>query len=295
MPVHFLHLSRNMTSGTMRLPLLLLVLWLTRLSPAEAQLADTDEVPAFNDLYARTMIIEILPLVEKHTGWKIADLPRFRLVTREQYGKAMAQEIAPLLREREPALSEAHALAAAESAARAQAAGLLGKYSALSGTIFLLPGNLQPTVRRMGVEHRFVRDLIEVIIAHEMTHTAQDRRHPSRAMLGACPDDEARDAYAMLTEGHAMFIQERIAAELRLNEAAAQLAQRMLEETVSGKASWGRYLAGKKFVQAAYARGGLLLVQRLFLRPPRTRGQVLEPETYFLTEGRALLAELESR
>lgn len=257
---------------------------------ATAQEPMAEGVPAFNDLFARTIIIETLPLVEKHTGWKIPELPKFRLVTREQYAAVSAREVVDQIRRQMPEMTEANALATAEEAARSHAVGLLGRYSFLSRTIFLLPGNLPPMAKRMKIEHRFTRDLIEIIVAHEMTHVAQDCAHPYVRFQAEAHDEEAQAAYAMLAEGHAMFIQERVAADLRVNEAAARLAERMVADSTRGQSGWGRYLAGKKFVEAAYARGGLRLVQQLFTKPPRTRSQVLSPETYFLPEGRELVA-----
>ncbi len=258
---------------------------------AVAQQPMAEDVPAFNDLFARGILIETAPLVEKHTGWKIPDLPKFRLVTREQYAAVAAREVVDLIRRRMPQLTEANALAAAEEAARAHAVGLLGRYSFLSRTIFLLPGNLKPMARRMNIEHRFTRDLIEIIVAHEMTHAAQDHAHPYAKIQAGAEDEEAQAAYMMLAEGHAMFIQERVASDLRLDEAAGRLAERMLAESGKGQAGWGKYLAGKRFVAAAYAKGGLRLVQQIFTKPPRVRSQVLAPETYFLTDGRELLAD----
>ena len=257
--------------------------------PAFAQQPNAEEVPAYNDLFARTILIETLPLVEKHTGWKIPDLPKFRLVRRDQYAKVAAQELVGVMRKRQPKLSEADALAAAERALQGQANGLLGRYSFLTRTIYLLPGNLKPMATRMKIEHWFTRDLIEIIIAHEMTHAAQDARFPHVEKLAACADDDARAAYGMLVEGHAMFIQERVAADLKISEAAARLGEQMAAETGTGGAGWTKYVAGKKFVQAAFDKGGIELVQKLFTKPPRAPLLVLEPENYFLTDGRELL------
>ena len=131
-----------------------------------------------------------------------------------------------------------------------------------------------------------MRDLIEIVVAHEMTHAAQDAQQPQAEALAACADEEARAAYGMLVEGHAMFVQERVAADLKVSEASAQLVERMTAEA----GGWTKYVGGRKFVQAAFDKGGIRLVQQLFTKPPRARWQVLEPQNFFLTEGRELLS-----
>jgi hypothetical protein len=251
---------------------------------------ENEGLPAFNDLFARTIIIEVMPLVEKYTGWKMADVPKFRLVTMEEFATKMAPPLAEQIRQQNSHLSEAKALEFAKNAVRTQSAGTLGVYIPRERTIFFLPRNLEPAFKRARIEHRFSRDLIEVVIAHEVTHAIQDAHHPLDAARAACADDEERAAFAMLVEGHATFVQEKVAAELRISEAAANFADRLVAQMPTGRSEVERYVDGKKFVEAAFAKGGLGLVQRLFTKPPRARLHVREPEMYFLTDGRSLIA-----
>lgn len=245
--------------------------------------------PAFNDLFARTIIIETMPLVEKHTGWSMLDMPKFRLITREEYASILAPPIANEVRKSNPKVSEPKALEFAKDLMRGHSAGLLGQYIYRDRTIFLLPRNLKPALARMKVEHRLTRDLIEIVIAHEVTHAAQDAHFPIADGLAACADEEERAAYLMLLEGHASFIQERVAADLHVSEAAQSFAEQLVKMMPPGRSDLDKYVDGKKFVEAVFAKGGMDLVRRVFTRPPRARLQVREPEVYFRTEGRALL------
>ena len=89
----------------------------------------------------------------------------------------------------------------------------------------------------------------------------------------------------MMIEGHACLVQELVAKELKLDESHALLIQRMNADndktlTASGRGSWDRYVNGKRFMDAIYARGGLSEVQKTFLNPPTSRRMIIDPELY---------------
>jgi hypothetical protein len=252
------------------------------------------EEPAYNAFVARTYLIEVQPLVEKYTGWEIGGFPKFLLATRDEYCKAAAPSLVPSLRARMPELTEAQALSLAQDSLRTTARGLLGRYDYVAKTIYLLPGNLKPVMQAMNIHARHTRDLIEIVIAHEMTHAVQDARHPVSAVIQAELSDDAFEAYAMLLEGHACHIQEQVAKDLKLDESSALMIQRMNAENETrigrnGRGSWDRYVTGKKFVDAIFARGGLPEVQKIFLNPPTSREVIVDPTRYQPGQQSALL------
>jgi uncharacterized protein (DUF2342 family) len=255
-----------------------------------AQAPDKEDAPAFNDWGARTFLIEVEPLVQKHTGWKLPDFPKFKLVTREQYVAATIEEWRRVLPPGEmPTGAVAKGL---EARLRRHAAGLVGAYRPSSKTIFLLPGNLKPIMRDLNVPHYFTRDLVEIVCAHEMTHAFQDAKYPFQERMAKLPDKEAREAYAMLTEGHAMFVQDRVAQDLKVSEAARTMAEELsAREAMNIKSSGDseatvarRYTAGRRFVEAVFKKGGITAVQRLFDHPPKSPAAVLDPEVFFAME-----------
>jgi hypothetical protein len=223
--------------------------------------------------------------VEKFTGWEIGSFPKFLLATREEYIKAAAPSMSQMLRRKMPELTESQARSLSQEALRGTAAGLLGRYDPLTKTIYLLPGNLRPVMQAMNIHPRHTRDLVEVIVAHEMTHAVQDARHPIAAVTEDALSPEAFEAYAMMIEGHACHIQEQVAKELKLDESHALLIQRMNADNekrigADGRGSWDRYLKGKAFIDAIFAQGGLPEVQKAFLNPPTSRQMVLDPTLY---------------
>ena len=170
--------------------------------------------------------------------------------------------------------------------------GLLGRYSAVTKTIFLLPGNLQPAMRDLKVEARFTRDLVEIVAAHEMTHAFQDEKYPFLERRHTMLDNDAQEAWSMLVEGHAMFVQERVAEDLKVSEAARTMAAQMASrEALSASSTvMSRYIDGRKFVQAVFEKGGLKMVQRLFEHPPKSPAVIRDPEMFFALEQAARAA-----
>lgn len=260
-------------------------------APAPGQTADgvslAEEPPAYNDIVARSFLIDVEPLIEKHTGWECHWPVPFRLVTRTQYVDATAREMKTRLAKDYPEMAvEARLRPMLES----KAVGLLGCYSSTSKSLYLLPGNLKPLLRALGVEERHSRGLIEVILAHELTHAVQDSRHQISERAMKISDDEAHAAWTMLVEGHASWVADRVADDLQLSEAAQRLAERMVRANVSpawrqGSQSEGAnyrgYTSGKKFVEQVFAKGGIKAVQALFDHPPTSPAMIENPDLYF--------------
>ena len=244
-----------------------------------------EDAPAYNDIVARSFLIEVEPLVEKHTGWDCHWPVPFRLVTRRQYVDLTLQEVRRRYAALSPGTSPAQVDAAVRPSLEAHVVGLLGRYSAASKSLLLLPGNLPPALRNLGVEKRFTRDVIELVLAHELTHAVQD----SQENVGSRGDkmrDEAGIAWTMVVEGHASWVADCVARDLGLDEAALRMAQQM---TANSHASAARsqpsantrgYISGKKFVEAVFKRGGLPAVQNLFKHPPESPDQVDNPESF---------------
>lgn len=256
---------------------------------AVAQDEYAEDVPAYNDYVARSFLIEVEPLVEKYTGWECEWPVPFQLVSRAQYVEESLVDLNKELVKLNPGTDPKLFGNRFRPMFEAQAIGLLGRYSTTSRKIFFLPGNLKPMMRSLGLEHRFMRDLIEVIMAHELTHYVQDTKHKiAERIQGAHSKDEAT-AWLMLIEGHASWVQERVAEELGLDESAQSFARQMMNkhQQISGSGSEGMfeanmrgYIQGKIFVEAVHEKGGIKAVQRLFEQPPRSPRLIDDPDLF---------------
>lgn len=255
-------------------------------STAVAQYASGEEAPAYNDYVARSFLIEVEPLVEKYTGWECEWPVPFQLVTRAQYADAIIADLRKDPSKQDLGVSDQELRAFLE----AQAAGLLGLYSPTSKKLFFFPGNLKPSMRSLGLEHRFVRDLVEVIMAHELTHSVQDAQIKLSERQRKMFSKEEKDAWIMLVEGHASWVQERVAADLGLEESAQKFAEQLMKkhsrfigsasESDDMGANMRGYIKGKLFVEAVYDKGGVKAVQRLFDNPPKSPRYIDDPDLY---------------
>jgi len=249
-----------------------------------------EDAPAYNDLVARSFFIEVEPLVEKHTGWDCEWPVSFRLVTRAQYVEQASKEIKGRISSRVGNVQQSEVETMLTQVLTPRAMGLLGLYSSISKSIFLLPGNLKPVLRSLKVEQRYSRDVIEVILAHELTHYVQDAQFNfGKRELGIIDPDEYI-AWTMIVEGHASWVADRVAVDLKLDEAAARLGEGMAASVITSNAANSRavqnasqrgYVQGKKFVEAVFKKGGLPAVQALFTKPPKDPALIEDPELFF--------------
>lgn len=255
----------------------------------------TEDAPAYNDIVARSFLIEVEPLVEKYTGWECEWPVAFQLVSRVQYINESIKEAAKDLAKTDPTLDLKRIEAELAPMLAAQSIGLLGRYSVVNRKIYFLPGNLPSVMRSLGVERHYTRDLIEVIMAHELTHAVQDSRYNIFDKLMNFKSKDERAAWVMLVEGHATWVQERVAADLGLAESAQRFAAQMLKKHKQVTANHREeiaednvrgYLDGKKFVEAVYAKGGIKAVQDLFEKPPTSPGEIEDPEVFFARQAR---------
>jgi hypothetical protein len=268
---------------------LVILMWGPSRSAAQDDLAA--DVPAYNDYVARTFLIEVEPLVEKYTGWECEWPVPFQLVSRAQYVEETIRDVTKEMAKQSPGIDEKLVATQFRPFFEVQAAGLLGRYSTTSRKILFLPGNLKPTMRALGLEHRFMRDLIEVIMAHELTHSVQDAKYKFTDRLLTARSKDEMTAWIMLVEGHATWVQERVADELGLSESAQRFAEQMLnkhqqfgtygrDDNALGAANIRGYIQGKVFVEAIYDKGGIKAVQRLFDNPPKSPRFIEDPDSY---------------
>jgi hypothetical protein len=251
---------------------------------------DDEDVPAYNDLVARSFFIEVEPLVEKHTGWECEWPVSFRLVTRAQYVEQSANEVRDRVSSTVTKSRQGEMQTALRQVLKSRSVGLLGRYSSISKSILLLPGNLKPVLRSMQVEERYSRDLIEVILAHELTHYVQDAHFDIGEHAAAITNQDEFIAWTMLVEGHASWVADRVASDLKLDEAAARLGEGMAESAIVPNSASSRsirdasqrgYVQGKKFVEEVFKKGGLPAVQALFTKPPKDPALIEDPELFF--------------
>jgi len=127
----------------------------------------------------------------------------------------------------------------------------------------------------------------QLVVVHELTHALDDQYFPLAADLTGEP---AR-AWRALVEGSATAVEERFRESrppeerrrIDDEERAAADGVGVIPDALLAQGSFP-YSAGRRFVEALYARAGSASVDAAFRFPPQTTEQVLHPEKYTAKE-----------
>ena len=141
--------------------------------------------------------------------------------------------------------------------------------------------------------------IMRTVAIHELTHALQDQRFKAGDRLYAMRGNtDAQMAYHAVLEGEAMLVMIGAFVD-QLGQGLQQVVENdMLVDTMSSLANLNPgvpadvppyfveslkfpYLAGLKFVIAAYRKGGWAAVDDLHRKPPSSTEQLLHPEVYF--------------
>ncbi len=250
--------------------------------------------PGYTEAEAQSYVRELIPLVEKAAGRRFKTLPKVKLVNRAGLIPVLAAEFAPQIRRLDPNLTAAELRADSEEMSRDYAMCFLGKYGIGTGKLYLLPRNFQPLMDVAEVDPKYRRQIVEIVIAHELTHALQDQ-YVSIAKLEqtATSTEERSLAFAATLEGFAVFVQDAVADQLKISGAAKELARLIALGSVKGadpsmevasqrdvEIVRSVYLSGRDFIAWQFRHGGFEQVWRVLASPPTKTSQVFHPETY---------------
>ena len=169
---------------------------------------------------------------------------------------------------------------------------VLAYYDPLTSTYYAIRG--VPPGMDVSPQTRVMRDAVAI---HELTHALQDQRFAIGARDWALRDDwDASLAFHAVIEGEATLVMlsyvagmtGRSLAELVSNDLALDSAVAAADKTVpQGTPRYlvdsleFPYVAGLRFVAAAFRRGGWAAIDALYADPPRSTREVLHPDQYF--------------
>jgi hypothetical protein len=139
------------------------------------------------------------------------------------------------------------------------------------------------------------RDLInDMLLAHELTHALQDQNYALQDQLDKLKNNSDREiALKSVAEGDATLAGFAYIAGRMDNAVAATLTDHLrdLPETFAAQSKDTpeglsyplifQYSDGTRFVSEAYKRGGWRAVDALYLKPPQSSQQIINPELYF--------------
>lgn len=249
--------------------------------------------PAFTAEDVETAIKELIELVEYAAGKKFKRIPEVKIADRKELVKVLARDFHLQLRNQISNKSERQILETAEQQAKSIAPTILGKYGFSNKVLYLMPRNYFPILKLAKIDKKHIKPIMEIIIAHELTHALQDQELDLKNQILGIKGYEELEAYNATIEGHAVFIQELVGKQLKLDDNILELSRRL----VSGKLVFKEpmlemlhnmgdtrieiiYFGGKKFIEYHYMKGGNQKVWEILASPPIDTAMIIKPETY---------------
>ncbi|HEX2953938.1 MAG TPA: hypothetical protein VHR47_08140 [Bacillota bacterium] len=156
----------------------------------------------------------------------------------------------------------------------------------------MLPKNLLPILNVAKVDERHAKSLLQLIIAHELTHALQDQKTDLRRAYKIMDADQL-SAFSATIERHAVWTQEVVGRQLRLNESVVEMSRllsagsvkyddpalEMINKTIATQFE-EVYLGGEKFISYHYQHGGNERVWQIIANPPLKTSMIALPVTY---------------
>lgn len=203
--------------------------------------------------------------------------------TLREMADALAEELRPQVDMLHPGASRAARETLLASTANRGARSALARWSPARRRILLPVENLLSQMQALGLptDRGSVRDLLTLVLAHEMVHALDDDAGDLAGLYRSAPDAEALRARGMVVEGRAVHYARRAAEDLGIpGEIASVLpgqAGRMDEHRARYLLT---YREGAAFIAALEARGGADLAARALAHPPRLTSTLFHPARY---------------
>lgn len=264
---------------------------------------------ALTSAQAESYVAQLVPIVEKMSGRKFRTHPKVRITSAKAVIQILTEELVPQCRRLQPQRSDSEILQSAKTSATAVSNNLLGKYGTQTSTLYIIQENFRPRMLDCRIAPSHEQALVKLIIAHELTHALQDQYVGLARLLNSATTADQSLAISSTLEGHAVFVQEKIAQYLGLSASQKEYTRAIgvavgadplgnIIGTLEARIVSDTYLEGKSFIAWQMKKGGNELVWKILAQPPVKSSMILHPETYSSAEAaaidyRALLTGLE--
>lgn len=261
------------------LPILLVTLGCGPKAPPPALVVDSPD--DLDEPTLNAIVAELVPLVEQAAGVAFETPPHARLGRIVDMRGILRNEFLLVFAEMYDVPD--FVLEQLADQAEQSAPGIVGKWGIQTAVLYLSPEAVARVTESAGLPPEDVGDVARLVLAHEMAHGLQQQVAPWGDI--ALRDSDHLDAERGVTEGHANWVEKRVADALGLDEArnALNLSQGWSEDGPTGLGSfelWALYGQGMRFVDHHYQRGGLDAVWTVVREPPASTSMLFRPETY---------------
>jgi hypothetical protein len=249
--------------------------------------------PAYTQDQADAWADELQPIVERVSGREFVSPPVLRVVDRSTLATALARHVREAYEAYLPALSDDYldryfaALSAWESVA------MLGVYDPVDKVLYVVPTNVRAVMAAMDLDEHHYEPFVKLVVAHELTHALQDQVIDLSVTppLGHTPDGQ--QAFQATIEGHAVFVEELVGAELSVGDSSVAMARMLSAGALPIDDPWFAdicgavnvvyeeiYLGGRDFIAHHHLSGGMDRVWEILAAPPAQTSMITRPDTY---------------
>ena len=274
--------------------LLSLLCW--ALTPRAAAMPPTQQatLPAIESRALQPLVDDLVPLVEEAAGARFHTIPEVVLADPDTLAEVLYTEQMHLLGELTE-LEGGSADASARDTATQVAHLMAGKYGFLDKKLYLSLEGIGEALAQAGAEPRLVGPLIQVVLAHELTHALQDQQVDLARVVIESATADAVMAANCTVEGHAVWVQEQVAARLGLDEASEVMSLVLGYQEgglpVDATQFYSSYVygLGRDFSAWHTSHGGTDHMWDVLASPPRATSMIVHPSTYMEPSSRATL------
>lgn len=288
-------LERDAASTTALLPTIASESADERLPPEIRKLREMlkEGTAAFSAAEIKTFFPKIVPLVEKAAGRTFKKVPTWQIVDRKKMEQILMADILPQLENLLPQATAEQRQEFARRQADGMTALLLGKFGFSDGILYLLPRNFFPLFSITRVSPDQVTSILQLIIAHELTHALQDQEIQLQKSIEKIKDNEMGLAFNATIEGHAVFVMEKVGHELGLASSVIEASKlfaagsvtfddpalQMVNKVMSMQYE-SIYLGGKRFIEYWVKKSGPEIVWDILKTPPTRTSVIMTPASY---------------
>ena len=240
---------------------------------------------AFNEADVSDIILRAKPMIEEISGLAYKEEIKYKMVKRETYRDLYADALLPMFKKMMTGVDKNTIARQVETTAHQASQDSLGMYFPSKKTMFLIPENAQVQVDRYEIKNEDFHDFLFLFVAYRMVAVLDDQNF-NLMEKSDTGDMEAATAFRALTEGHAVYMTNKVAEKLKLSENAKNMYLKSiagitdLTNTAQQQSYHLRYVKGGEFVEAVINKKGLAGIKEAFASPPASMRQVMFPEEY---------------
>ena len=239
----------------------------------------------FSDAGLADMATKVVPLVEAAAGRAFLTPPVVRFAVPDEFHNVLVSEERRIFAQVLPDTPAEMRERMAVDTARVEAAGVLGKYGIEDHVTYLCPSAIRDSLPQMGLDDDQSAEVLQLILAHELTHALTDQHTQLSSQLTRMHDLDALKAAGSAWEGVATWTEQRVAAKLGLTP---------LFDSLTGLQGWGpngrdprgpfslyaTYGLGRDFTAWHFDHGGFDAVWATLADPPRSTSAIFRPSRW---------------